>query len=321
MFVSKRLIKKVYYFYLEDRVGGKRISIYLGPKAQVPKKLGGAFDELVQKKTAEAYKIAQTSFQIKNLSVHEVLALEKLKIDYDLMQSFFPESFEAFKEDEFVRYAQGSTSVEGNSLSLQEAALVLSKGLAVTGKRIDEVREVENMLLAAKVSAKIKEINETSIKKIHSAIMRGFDEKMPGEYRLGPMFITGSKFQPPKADDVPGEIEELLKWYNKNKEKIHPIELASEFHVRFEGIHPFIDGNGRTGREVLNIMLHNSGYPRAIINLENRQSYINLLERLHLNKEYNKFSKFLYLCLEKRKEEIGKTIQENKTTIIKRLIS
>ncbi len=321
MFVSKRLIKKVYYFYLEDRIEGKRISIYLGTKEQVPKNISSAFDELVHKKTAEAFKIAQNSFQIRNLSVHEVLALEKLKIDYGLMQSFFPESFEAFKEDEFVRYAQGSTSVEGNSLSLQEATLVLNKGIAVSGKTIDEVKEIENMLYAAKVSAKIKEINENNIKKIHSAIMRGFDAKKPGEYRDGPMFITGSKLRPPSGDSVPGEMKKLFDWFNKNKEKIHPVEFVSEFHARFEEIHPFLDGNGRTGREILNTMLRNAGYPRAIINLENRQSYIGLLERLQINKEYCKFSKFVYLCLEKRAEEISKTIQENKTTIIRRLIS
>jgi Fic family protein len=320
MFVSKRMIKKVHYFYLEDRIGGKRISIYLGTKNEVPKKISSAFDELIEKKTVDAFKIAQTNFQINNLSMQETLSLERLKINYNLMQSFFPESFESFKEDEFARYAQGSTSVEGNSLSLQEATLVLNKGLAISGKTIDEVKEIENMLYAAKSSAKIKEINENNIKKIHSAIMRGFDKKKPGEYRQGPMFLTGSKVKTPSGDTVQNEMKKLFEWYMKNKNKIHPVELVSEFHARFEEIHPFLDGNGRTGREILNTMLHNKGYPRAIINLENRQSYIGLLERLQLSKEYNKFSKFIYLCLEKRAEEIGEIIQENKTTIIKKLL-
>jgi Fic family protein len=321
MFISKRWVVTKEYFYLEDRVNGKRISISLGDKVHAPQRIASAFDELIQKKTAEYFKFVQKEFKTKNLSTHEVLALERLKIDYKLIQTFFPESFLAFKEDEFVRYAQGSTSVEGNSLSLQEATLVLEKGISVPGKKVDEIREVENMLFAAKVSNKIKEINEKNIKKIHSAIMKGFDEKTPGEYRQGPMFITGSKVHPPSADAVPIEMKKLFDWYSKNKKKFHPVELASEFHARFEEIHPFLDGNGRTGREILNVMLRVAGYPRAIINLENRQSYIGLLERLQINKEYTKFSKFIYLCLEKRSEEIKKILVENKSTIIKKLMN
>lgn len=320
MFVSKRKIGRKYYFYLEDRIGGKRISISLGQKEQALSRISGAFSELIQKKTVEAFKSTERNFKKKILSKPELLALERLKIDYLLMQTFFSESFSAFNEDEFVRYAQGSTSIEGNSLSLQEAALVLSKGITVPGKRIDEIREIENMLFAAKASGRIKEINEKNIKKIHAAIMRGFDNKKPGEYRTGPMFITGSKIRPPKAEEIQEKMDALLNWYDKNKEKTHPVELAAEFHARFEEIHPFLDGNGRTGREILNIMLHIADYPRAIINLANRQSYIILLERVQLNKEYGKFAKFIYSCLEKRAEEITKILEENKQTITKKLM-
>lgn len=320
MFVSKRKIKGRHYFYLEDRANGKRISFSLGQKEQALARIGPAFSELVQKKAVEAFRSTEKDFEAKALSKPELLALERLKIDYELMQTFFAESFSAFKEDEFVRYAQGSTSVEGNSLSLQEAALVLGKGMAVPGKRLDEIKELENMLFAAKVSAKLREISEKSIKKIHSAIMRGFDEKKPGEYRQAPIFITGSKVRPVKAEDVPKEMKKLLEWLGKNRKKIHPVELASEFHARFEEIHPFLDGNGRTGREILNTMLGIEKYPRAIINLENRQSYIVSLERLQLSKEYSKFSKFISLCLEKRAEEIRKITEENKATILKKIM-
>jgi Fic family protein len=319
MFISKRKIKGKYYFYLEDRINKKRVSLFLGKKEQAQNNLKDAFSKLVGLKTIEAFKSTKKIFEIKSLTDQEVFALEKLKLEYELMQKFFKESFSSFKEDEFIRYAQGSTSVEGNSLSLQEATLVLTKGLAVTGKKVDEVKEMENMLYAAKVSGKIKEINENNIKRIHSAIMKGFEDKKPGEYRQGPMFITGSKIQPTQGALVPKEMKILLEWYNQNKEKMHPLELASEFHIRFEEIHPFLDGNGRTGREILNTMLNNANYPRTIINLENRQSYINILEKLQLNKEYNKFSKFVYLCLEKRADEIKTIIENNKSLIFKKL--
>ncbi|MCX6801140.1 MAG: Fic family protein [Candidatus Diapherotrites archaeon] len=284
------------------------------------KKIGGAFDSLVQKTALENLKISQKRFDVSCLSLNELLALERLKVDYSLLRDFFPKEFESFKEDEFVRYAQGSAAVEGNSLSLQEANLVLSKGISISGKKVDEIREIENMRFAAEASKNIKEINERNIKKIHSAIMRGFDDKKPGEYRDGPMFITGSTTKPPNAEQIPKEMGKLLAWLNKNNERNHPVELAAEFHARFEEIHPFLDGNGRTGREFLNVMLQNAGYSRAIINLENRQNYVVLLERVQANRECGKFSKFIYLCLEKRAQEINNAIKENKQAILKKLL-
>lgn len=321
MFISKRKIGKKYYFYLEDRLFGKRVSFSLGQKESVSKKIGDAFDSLIQKTALENLKVSQKEFKANCLLLNELLALERLKVDYSLLKDFFPEEFESFKEDEFVRYAQGSASVEGNSLSLQEANLVLSKGISISGKKVDEIREIENMRFAAETSKNINELNERNIKRIHSAIMRGFDGKKPGKYRDGPMFITGSTTRPPSAEHVPKEMEKLLIWLNKNTGKKQVVELAAEFHARFEEIHPFRDGNGRTGRELLNVMLQNADYPRAIINLENRQSYIVLLERLQASKEYNKFSKFIYSCLEKRAQEISDTIKENKNSILKKLLS
>ncbi len=319
MFISKRKIGGKGYFYLEDRVNGKRISISLGRKEKVPAGIESAFDELVSKTALERLKISQKKFKTGILSIGEQLVLERLKVDYGLLQDFFPQSFESFKADEFVRYAQGSASVEGNSLTEKEAALVLEKGVAVAGKKIGEIREIENMKLASDVSGKLREMNERGTKKIHSAIMSGFDEKNPGEYRTGPMFITASEVRPPPADKIKKEMSALFGWLEKNTGKMHPVELASEFHARFEQIHPFNDGNGRTGREILNTMLRLDNYPRAIINLENRESYIALLERVQVNMEYLKFSKFIYLCLEKRAEEIGKIITDNKKAILESL--
>ncbi|MDD5148044.1 MAG: Fic family protein [Candidatus ainarchaeum sp.] len=319
MFVSKRKIGKKYYFYLEDKIGGTRIAVSLGRKEQIFGRIESVFDELIRKTALEKVKISQKKFKAGVFSIAEQLALERLKVDYGLLKDFFPQGFESFKEDEFVRYAQGSASVEGNSLSLQEAALVLEKGISIAGKGINEIREMENMKIAAEASKNIKEISEKNIKKIHAAVLKGFDEKNPGEYRTGPMFITASKVRPPQASEVKKEICRLLEWLEKNRDKIHPVELAAEFHARFEEIHPFNDGNGRAGREILNTMLRTSDYPRAIINLENRQRYVALLERVQINKEYSKFSKFIFLCLEKRSNEISKILAENKKTILDKI--
>ena len=318
MFVSKRKIKGKHYFYLEDRINGKRASFFLGDEKEAEKKMENAFDELIRKKALENAKKNKKKFKLKVLSFNDLLFLERLKVDFQIVKNFFPEGFKSFKEDEFIRYAQGSTSVEGNSLSLQEANIVLTKGAAIAGKKIDEIKEIENMKKAAEVSEKIKEINEKNIKKIHAAIMNGFEDKKPGKYRDWPMFITASKVKPVKAEEIEKEMKKLIE-YSKKEEK-HVVELASEFHARFEFIHPFSDGNGRTGREILNIMLQKEGFPRAIINLENRNSYILLLERVQLSKEYNKITGFIFECMEKRAKEIEEIIKENKKIMLEKLM-
>ncbi len=320
MFISRRKIKGTPYFYLEDRVNAKRISVLLGAKQQALEKVSDGLESLLQKKALEQAKRAQGQFHSRVLSFPEILTLERLRVDYALLKDYFPSGYVSFKEDEFVRYVQGSASVEGNSLSLREALLVLTKGASVAGKRVDEIREIENMKKAAEVSRKIKAINERTIKKINTAILAGFSEKHPGQYRKGPMSITASKVKPVSAGKVEGEVVKLLEWMDKNINKIHPLELASEFHARFEHIHPFEDGNGRTGREVLNWMLQKNAFPRAIINLGNRESYIALLERIQLSREYEKFSKFIFLCLEKRAKEIHAILGENKKAIVEELV-
>jgi Fic family protein len=320
MFVSKRKIKGRDYFYLEDRINGKRVSFFLGNKKQAEEKVENAFDELVRKKALENAKKSQKEFDLTVLSFADLLSLERLKFDFEIVKNFFPEGFESFKEDEFVRYAQGSASVEGNSLSLQEANIVLTKGASIAGKKIDEIKEIENMKKAATVSRRIKEINEKTVKKIHAAIMDGFKEKRPGEYRKQPIFIQASKVKTVKAEEVEDEMGKLLEWNKEGQKKKHAIELCSEFHARFEQIHPFLDGNGRIGREILNWALQKEGFPRAIINLQNRGSYVILLERVQLSKQYYKFTKFVVACLEKRAKEIEEIIKENKKLIIGKLL-
>jgi prophage maintenance system killer protein len=316
MFISRRKIKGTSYFYLEDRVGSKRISILLGGKQQAREKVSDGLEELLQKKAFEQAKQVQQQFRLRVLSFSELLVLERLRIDYAILKKYFPSGYASFNEDEFVRYAQGSASVEGNSLSLRETLLVLSHGASVAGKKVGEIKEIENMKKAAEVSNKLKKMSERAVKKINAAILDGFGEKHPGQYRKGPMFITASKVRPVSADNVEAEMRALLDWYEKNNEEMYSVELAAYFHSWFEFIHPFEDGNGRTGREVLNWMLQKNGFPRAIVNLENRESYIVLLERVQLSQEYQKFAKFVYVCLEKRAKEIHSIMEENKKEIV-----
>ncbi|MDO8428720.1 MAG: Fic family protein [Candidatus Diapherotrites archaeon] len=320
MFLAKRKVKGTQYYYLEEMAKQKRISVFIGNKENLNKNIANAFEEVKRKTILEQAQTTFKKFKPKTLSVLELIELETLKYNYQLFKTFFSESFSSFDEDEFVRYAQGSTSVEGNSVSLQEASIILTKNASSSGKNIDEIKEVQNMKKTQQVSEKKPKITERLLKKIHAVIMDGFPDKGPGRYRSGPMFITGSKIRPPNAETAVKEAKKLMDWFKENKEKMHPVELAAVFHVKFEEIHPFSDGNGRTGREIMNLILQEKGYPRTIINLENRESYIILLERLQLSKQYIQFSKFIYTCLQKRAQEIQLAIEENKQEIFKQLM-
>jgi Fic family protein len=263
--------------------------------------------------------IANNYFDLKVLSFSEIIELEKLKYNYKLFKKYFPESFISFQEDEFIRFMQGSASVEGNTITLKEATIIVKNNLSIEGKTIDEIREIENLKNTNEIIRKDPKLNIKNIKKIHKKVMLGFDSKKPGEFRDGPIYITGSRTKPPKASEIKKKIEYLILWYNKNKKKIHPIELSSYIHSKFEEIHPFRDGNGRTGREILNLILLKNNYPRVIINLKNRNSYINILETgQYLNKEFE-FSKFIYNSLLQRNKEIQTNINNHKEVIYKKI--
>jgi len=321
MFITKRNIDKNDYYYLEDTISchgqRKKISIAVSNINSIDD-LREAFDELRSKVVVESSKIIQSKIGLNNLSLQEVMEMERLRYNYKLFKKYFKESFESFDNDEFVRFVQGSASVEGNTLSLQEATQVIEKNLSVAGKSISEIREIQNLKnVKEKIISKKPKITERLIRRIHNEVMDGFPEKHPGQYREKPVYITGSDHIPPNAKIIPKLMNEIIDWHSKNKDKIYPVELASYLHVWFESIHPFMDGNGRTGRELLNLVLQENGFPRAIINLDNRVSYISLLSRLEKKEDYFKFSKFLYSVLEKRTKIIENAIDENKELIIK----
>jgi len=191
--------------------------------------------------------------------------------------------------------------------------LIIKENISVEGKNIDEIKEIQNLKASKKIIDKFPEITETTIKKIHTAIMNGFKNKIPGKYREIPIYVIGSDVKRPNYKEMPNKMKLFVDWYNKNKDKIHPIELTSIMHVWFEYLHPFIDGNGRVGREILNLILLKHNYPYVIINLKNKNKYFSVLENLHSFgfKEYYKFSAFVYDLLIERSNIIEKEIEEN----------
>ncbi|NJN50169.1 MAG: Fic family protein [Polaribacter sp.] len=194
-----------------------------------------------------------------------------------------------------IEYTFESNKIEGNTLTLQETALVVEKGLTIGGKTLTEHLEVINHTQAIdyiKELAKSKStITERDILQIHSLILQGIDKANTGVYRSVPVIISGSKHKPPQPYLLNKLMEDLLLWYNENKTKLHPIELAALMHLKLVTIHPFIDGNGRTSRLLMNLILLQNGYPIAILkgDDQSRLTYYNALEVAQTNNDENLF--------------------------------
>lgn len=183
-----------------------------------------------------------------------------------------------------IEYTYESNKIEGNTLTLQETALVVEKGFTVGGKTLNEHLEVINHIQAIDLIKELAQsknaISERDILQIHSIILQGIDKANAGVYRKVPVTISGAKHKPPQPFLVPKQMEGLMLWYNENKETLHPVELSAEMHERLVTIHPFIDGNGRTSRLLMNLILLQNGYPIAILKGDDksRLEYYNALE-------------------------------------------
>ena len=185
-----------------------------------------------------------------------------------------------------VELTYTSNAIEGNTLSRKETALVVEKGLTIGGKTLTEHLEATNHanaldFIKERVEKKNNKITEKDILKIHEIILSGIDKQNAGCYRNVAVRISGSNVVLPNPRKVPNLMDNFCKWIVK-KPKIHPIEFALEAHYRLVTIHPFIDGNGRTARLLMNMILMIQGYPPAIIRKRDRLAYISSLEKAQL---------------------------------------
>lgn len=181
-----------------------------------------------------------------------------------------------------VELTYTSNALEGNTLSRQETALVVEKGLTVKGKSLQEHLEAVNHAEAIEflknlVGKKRTEMNEGDLLAIHKLILTKIDDLNAGRYRTVPVRIAGSLTVLPNPMKVPDLMKEFATWLKKEKSD-HPAKIAADAHFRLVSIHPFTDGNGRTARLLMNLLLEQKGYPPALIRKEDRQAYISALE-------------------------------------------
>lgn len=187
-----------------------------------------------------------------------------------------------------IEYTYESNRIEGNTLTLRETELVIDQGLTVGGKSMREHLEAINhheaLLFLRDLVREQTPLSESLVKQLHGLILRGIDRDNAGCYRNVPVMIAGSRYVPPQPWAVPVQMEQCFAWYEAHRQALHPALLAAEMHERIVTIHPFIDGNGRTARLVMNLILLSHGYPIANIpgDIDSRRAYYEALEAVNL---------------------------------------
>lgn len=189
---------------------------------------------------------------------------------------------EKLREQIIIEWTYNSNAIEGSTLTLRETKLILEQGITVSGKSLREHFEATNhrdaILFLEKLVRK-RGIKENDILKIHQLISKNIEEEYAGKYRQGQVRILGTQKLPPNYLKAPRLIKELFRQINKNPEKLNIIELAFLAHYQFVAIHPFYDGNGRTARLLMNLILMQKGYPAIVILRNDRKRYYNALRK------------------------------------------
>lgn len=227
---------------------------------------------------------------------HMFIEIDKKKSLLDSKRPLTQEALANLKKYFDVELTYNSNAIEGNTLTITETKVILEDGLTIgKGKSLREHLEVINHKEAIDyvedISNKNMDISERVIKDLHHIILNSIDIKNTGEYRKSNVLIIGSKHIPVEHYLVNEKMVELVNWYNSNKDLKHPIELAVEFHFRYVYIHPFIDGNGRTARLLMNLILIRNGYPISVIRNEDRDEYMKALELASVDGNLDDFIK------------------------------
>ncbi len=278
--------KKRYYYRVRsvrkgDKVGKKRV--FLG-------------SNLSKNELRKAEREADRKLGLLNdlLTDEEITFLKKIKKAYSGQSSrTFKNRYEAF----ISLFTHDSTAIEGNTLTLQETASLLFDKITPS-KDLREINEVLNHKKAFDFLLEYDgDITKKFISDLHGLVIKetleeGLENQI-GRYRSLQVYIRGVPWVPAPPNQVPNDMKNLLTWYTKNKKKLHPLVVAIYFHVGFEIIHPFVDGNGRVGRLLMNFILHKNGYPMVNIPNIQRNMYYEVLNEAQVNGNLRPFIEFV----------------------------
>lgn len=220
---------------------------------------------------AEKAKPKEDEFLKENLVIVEACALHYNKV----FKKTDPLTKKEMLDNFLVEYAFNTTAIEGNTIGLKEARDLLEDGLTPKGKTLREIYDLQNTKRVFESLDFSQEISHELIKKIHADLLENIDLRK--EYRNRDIWVTNARFKSTPFYRVKSDLDLLLKWHDESKKKIHTFVLATVFHHKFEKIHPFMDGNGRTGRMLMNFILMKNSHPPIIIQKKHRAEFLDAL--------------------------------------------
>jgi len=276
--------------HIEERVEGKKKKYYLAKtirnKDKVRKKrvfLGTDLNKIQIEKLKKDAMIELGEIDFEDvLNENEIKEFENIKERLaNKIANFDKNSFYELFVSEFT---YDSNAIEGSTLTLDETNQVLFEGISPKGKPLIHVQEAKNHKEAYDfiVKSKRKKIDTKFLCGIQQIVVK--ETRINGIGELRTVNVRVGTHVAPQFYSVPRKLTALIKWFNSNVNKYNPIVVSAYFHAVFEEIHPFVDGNGRTGRLLLNLMLQEKGFPPIIIFFEQRQAYYSALEKARMEK-------------------------------------
>lgn len=218
--------------------------------------------------------------------------LDQLKQKLDAHRPLPTAVIDNLREDLVLRWTYHSNAIEGNTLTLKETKVAL-EGITVGGKTMREHLEAINhreaIFFVEELVSQKEPLSQRYIKDIHQLILKKIDDRNAGIYRNTNVIIAGAEHTPPDFFHVLSEMENLIRWYQNEAQELHPVERAARVHADFVKIHPFIDGNGRTSRLLMNLELVKAGFPAAVLPVEKRLEYYEALDAAHTQNDYQPF--------------------------------
>lgn len=296
VYIYKKKIGNKEYYYLRASVrnGSKIITkdiAYLGNDPNKIKNklktLPSKYSEQIRKTYKTIKKFTEVNYylnKIKELKLKKneymsndlFLNLESCKLHWNTkIKKLDKLTKEELMKNFIVEFSFNTTSLEGNTITLKEAYNLLIENKTPKSKVLREVYDIQNTESVFNHIMSENKLTHKFICNIHDTLLENIDERKG--YRYLDIRVFKSNFKSTPGEYVKEDMELLIKWYNKHENKVHPLILATIFHHKFEKIHPFMDGNGRTGRMLLNFILINKGFPPLLIRKTNRPKYLIVL--------------------------------------------
>jgi Fic family protein len=222
---------------------------------------------------------------------------DRIREGYQRRLRTVPRSILNKERGEFViEFTYDTNRIEGSTLTLEDTRLLLERGVTVGNRPLHDVLETQrHARLMTKLLARPESLTLLRLLAWHRELFSETKPDIAGRFRDFDVRIGRGKHVPPPGPEVEAKMDHLFYWLRGARTDRHPVELAAEFHFRFENIHPFGDGNGRVGRIAMNVLLEERGYPLLNIEYTRRNGYYNALEASSTREDPRPFLRFFFL--------------------------